>query len=456
MRRDEEDLDGDPEEAVVNTRPGPHALPWHPGSMGPPHVYKICLMGPRLAGKSCIVRRLVAHTFESHPYRPTMDPQQLFWRHHDDAQGHDILVELEDTPGITGVDPSTGELTPDAEHQLNVLLKPLLWFEKYKRDKDTKVRNTATVSNEADPLLPNGMPKGKQTVSRGDKWKQRLTEFASAGSAFFQESVVGKKRGSDKNPIAAERKRMGFVVVADVSSKDSFNAAFAVVDRIFERLQFDASDNISCPVAVMVVGNKCDMLGTKRDPSLGPEHEVREQVLERFANVDLRINNVTYAECSARTNVGLEALMLQMLFHIHALPQRAQIKAARLHMTGMWGRIKRVVFVKFPILFDVEESLKKLHAGYIRPALQKLGIIDFLFGVDGIVPMTVKRAGKTWVACIKFRWICDWCPPFMRKLKQEVDQEEQEALAEEQAQDLERRQAAAAGGGDDGGDAGTG
>jgi hypothetical protein len=28
-------------------------------------------------------------------------------------------------------------------------------------------------------------------------------------------------------------------------------------------------------------------------------------------------------------------------------------------MTGMWGRIKRVIFVKFPILFDVEEWLKK-------------------------------------------------------------------------------------------------
>ena len=104
------------------------------------------------------------------------------------------------------------------------------------------------------------------------------------------------------------------------------------------------------------------MLGTKRDPSLGPESEVREQVLERLANVDLRIHNVTYAECSARTNVGLEALMLQMLGQIHAVPPRAQIKAARLHMTGMWGRIKRVVFVRFPILFDVEESLKKFCA----------------------------------------------------------------------------------------------
>ena len=67
-----------------------------------------------------------------------------------------------------------------------------------------------------------------------------------------------------------------------------------------------------------------------------------------------------------------------------------------------------------------------------------------------------QKAKQAWVHIIKFRWICDWCPPFMRKLKQEVDQEEQEALAEEQAQDLERRQAAAAGGGDDGGDAGTG
>ena len=33
----------------------------------------------------------------------------------------------------------------------------------------------------------------------------------------------GKKKGREKNPISDERKRMAFVVVADVSSKMSYN-----------------------------------------------------------------------------------------------------------------------------------------------------------------------------------------------------------------------------------------
>ena len=401
------DDDGDPEEAVVSVRAGRNSVPWHPAEMEPPYVYKICFLGTREVGKSCIARRLVAHTFEPQPYRPTTEPQQLFWRYHDEVQGRDILVEIEDMPGLDKVDDKTGELTAEAESQLATLLKPLLWFEKYKRDKDTKTRATpAASSTEGDPLLPNGMPKGKQQASAGDKFKAKLGEMASAAAAYTAEKVTGKKKVSDKNPIADERKRMGFVIVADVGNKDSFSTAYAVVEKIFDRLMFDASDNISCPVALMIVGNKCDKLGIgdkpeQRSASLGPEREVREQVLERFRNVDLRIDNVTYAECSARTNVGLEKMMLQMLKQIHEVPPRAQIKAARLHMTGMWGRIKRVIFVKFPILFDVEEWLKKVHAGYVRPFLQKLGIIDFFFGVDGVVPKTVKRAKKAWVFCIK-------------------------------------------------------
>ena len=49
----------------------------------------------------------------------------------------------------------------------------------------------------------------------------------------------------------------------------------------------------------------------------------------------------------------------------------------------------------------------------------------------------------------RFRWICGWCPPFIRKFKKEVDKEEEEALAEEQARDLEKWQAAGGGGGGD-------
>ena len=117
--------DGDPEEAVVSVKAGSNSIPWHPSSFGPPYVYKVCFLGAREAGKSSIARRMVAHTFQSDPYRPTMDPQQLFWRYNID--GKDVLVEIEDMPGLAEVDPSTGELTPEADTQLNSLLKPLLW-----------------------------------------------------------------------------------------------------------------------------------------------------------------------------------------------------------------------------------------------------------------------------------------------------------------------------------------
>ena len=104
---------------------GRNSIPWHPSAFGPPYVYKICFLGARAAGKSSIARRMVAHTFQSEPYRPTMEPQQLFWRYNVD--GKDVLVEIEDMPGLADVDPSTGELTPEADTQLTSLLKPLLW-----------------------------------------------------------------------------------------------------------------------------------------------------------------------------------------------------------------------------------------------------------------------------------------------------------------------------------------
>ena len=63
-----------------------------------------------------------------------------------------------------------------------MLLKPLLWFEKFKRDKDGKVggKASAAASTEGDPLLPTGLPKTKQTSSAGDKWKQRFSDLAAS------------------------------------------------------------------------------------------------------------------------------------------------------------------------------------------------------------------------------------------------------------------------------------
>merc|ERR1719149_159503 len=101
--------------------------------------------------------------------------------------------------------------------------------------------------------------------------------FGAISSLSEGKAPGAKKKAHEKNPISDERKRMGFVVIADVSSKMSYNTAFAVIDRIFDRLSFDTSDSISCPAAVMIVGNKCDMVGG-RDMDLGPPDVIKQQI----------------------------------------------------------------------------------------------------------------------------------------------------------------------------------
>ena len=121
MRTQEDEEAGrgveDPEEPVISLKRGVHSVPWHPGSMSAPHVYKICLIGPKKAGKSSIAYRLVSHTFDP-AYRPTHVPSQLFWRYYEQEKARDILVEIEDTPGVD-MDVDGG-----ACHRLNAPLPP--------------------------------------------------------------------------------------------------------------------------------------------------------------------------------------------------------------------------------------------------------------------------------------------------------------------------------------------
>ena len=74
-------------------------------------------------------------------------------------------------------------------------------------------------------------------------------------------------------------------------------------------------------------------------------------------------------------------------------------------MTSEFKEATNALFTMFPILFEVEDWVKKINAGYVQPFLKKLGIIDFFFGVDGLVPKSIKKAKQGWVHLIKFRWI---------------------------------------------------
>lgn len=87
----------------------------------------------------------------------------------------------------------------------------------------------------------------------------------AAGLASLTAEAMGMGEPDQTNPIGVDRKRMGFVIVADVSSDASFRAAYAIVDRLFDRLQYDVNDLVSCPVSVVIAGNKGDLRGNRRE-----------------------------------------------------------------------------------------------------------------------------------------------------------------------------------------------
>ena len=230
----------DPEEPVIALKGGIHATPYHPRKMQPPFIYKICMLGAQGTGKSSVAYRLVSHTFDP-IHRPTRAAAQLFWRHFDESSGHDIMIEIEDTPGL---DPSAGKGsdTPvEVLRNVDTLLKPLVWFEKRRKDKDTQREKT---HDESDPLLPGGAPRIKSAKNNKSAGFGAAVGGAvaslTADMRNFAGDVTGTRSSNQGNPIGTERKRMGFVVVADVSSSESFEVAYMIVDRIFDRLQFGA------------------------------------------------------------------------------------------------------------------------------------------------------------------------------------------------------------------------
>jgi GTPase SAR1 family protein len=360
---EKDDTTLDPEEPVLSMTKGPLSQPWHPAAMTPPYIYKICVLGPQGTGKSSIANRLVARTFDP-SYRATRAPSQLFWRATEPATGNDVMVELEDTPGINPETLDSGELSARGLWEVEQLLKPLVWFEKRRRDKDVRGAKAGGARDEGTPLLPGGGSSrrgGKGGGGKGGGGKGGGGEAggkAGGGGAFggglsqLAATFAGdaSARGVQfSNPIGEDRKRMGFVIVASVADANSFTAAYAIADRIFDRLQFDVNDPITCPVSVVIVGNKSDLRGARRQ--VESEEAVRAEIQSRYWNpqVDPR-HSVLYVECSAQTNAGLEQILLESLQRIRLLPDRSRIRTARLRASGYFAKLKREVSVTLPSL----------------------------------------------------------------------------------------------------------
>lgn len=229
----------DPHEPIIALKRGVHATPWHPGRIvGSPHMYKVCVIGANGTGKSSICNRLVSRTFDAN-YRPTRETSQLFWRLFDESLGNDVMVEIEDTPGLEVS--HGGRLTEEQRTNMRDLLAPLVWFERRRSDVEPKKPDPR--AHENDPLLPDGTPRVSKAVTKKTLAEKTKLPFLHkrASGGVGRGHGTGGDGGGLSNPIgnfeAQYRKRMGFVIVADVSSNASFEVAYDLVESIFDRLQ---------------------------------------------------------------------------------------------------------------------------------------------------------------------------------------------------------------------------
>lgn len=126
--------------------------------------------------------------------------------------------------------------------------------------------------------------------------------------------------------------------------------------------------------------------------------------------------------------------MLTSLERIRQLPTRNRIRTSRLRTTGFFAQTKRKIFDCCPWCFDVDEGCKFFNRQILRPFCAKLGLYQYLCECRPL-KAGLKQIGKLWDRLCKFRWLCDWCPPFMLRLRKEVTTEEDEADFEKAEQD---------------------
>jgi len=429
---DKEDTTLDPNEAMLSMKRGLNSVPWHPASMSAPYIYKVTLLGACGTGKSSFAHRLVAHTFDS-TYRASRAPAQLFWRHTEVATGRDIMMEIEDMPGVTPEVSPSEELTHRGRAEVEKLLYPLCWFEKRRKDKEGAKRDPRL--DEQNPLLPGGGVKVASSSSGkkrggggglGDLSKSMSSMAAQAGA--LASSAFGGAESKLANPIGEDRKRMGFIILADLSSNKSFAVAYAIVDRLFDRLQFDVSDNMTAPVSVVIAGNKCDLRGNRREAP--PEAAIRAEIQGRYYNRHSEPQfAVDYVECSAQTNYNLDTVMLTSLERIRMLPTRNRIRSSRMRATGFFATFKKNLYACCPQCFEIEECCKFTFRSILRPCFKKLGLYSLIFECKPC--MKVMKFFTSLISTLfAFRWLCDWCPPFVLRLRKEVTAEEEDAEAE--------------------------
>jgi len=79
-------------------------------------------------------------------------------------------------------------------------------------------------------------------------------------------------------------------------------------------------------------------------------------------------------------------------------------------------------------------SLKVFKAKVLNPCMAKLGLYKVFCECQPAKKM-VRAITKAYAGLCAFRWLCDWCPPFIIKFRKQTTASEEEAEVEQDAQD---------------------
>ena len=98
--------------------------------------------------------------------------------------------------------------------------------------------------------------------------------------------------------------------------------------------------------------------------------------------------------------------------------------------------------VHLPFLFEVEVQWRKFSKA-ARRFLSQFPVLSLLLAADGLLPWLSKQAKKGWRTLVTCRWICEWCPPVIRRYRKTIDEDERleiEAEAEREAEEARQRE----------------
>ena len=87
------------------------------------------------------------------------------------------------------------------------------------------------------------------------------------------------------------------------------------------------------------------------------------------------------------------------------------------------------MFYWAPWCYDVEEAYKYATRKVFRPCMRKLGLYA-IFCECAPALKCWSFTSKYWKKFASFRWLCDWCPPVILRLKAETTADDEDGDAE--------------------------